>query len=156
MPDDPTRRLPAARPVATERDVAYISDEAVWREHVHDRLRSVTVAVTLVAIVAMAALGVALWALDADERGGVSTNRVLRLERRVEQLDARLRQRPAADDVAAVRERQQSLQERLQTLEDQANAPDQETQAMIEAIESTQQAVAQLEQRVADLEQTAP
>jgi hypothetical protein len=156
MSDDPTRRLPSTRPVVREPGVAYVSDEALWREHIHDRLRSLTTAVTLAAIVALAALGVALWGLFADPSEDGSTDRVRRLEQRVEQLDARLRQRPAAEDVVAIRERQESLEQRFRALEDQANEPAEETQAMIEAIESTQQAVAQLEERVAELEQAAP
>jgi hypothetical protein len=156
MSGDPTRRLPSTRPVVGDPSVAYVSDEALWREHVHDRLRSLTTAVTLAAIVALAALGVALWGLFADPDEDGSTDQVRRLEQRIEQLDARLQQRPAAADVVAVRERQQALEQRFRALEDQANEPAEETEAMIEAIESTQQAVAQLEQRVADLEQTAP
>jgi uncharacterized protein HemX len=147
-PDEPTRRLR----VAGRRDVAYVSDEALWREHIYDRLRSLTTAVTLVAIVAVAALGVGLWALLADPRD--DTDRLRRIEQRIEQLEAQ--QRPATDDLAAVRQRQQALDERLRALEDQADEPAAETEAMIEAIESTQQSVAQLEQRVADLEQAAP
>jgi peptidoglycan hydrolase CwlO-like protein len=156
MSDHPTRRLPPARPVLGEPNVAYVSDEAIWREHIHDRLRSLTTAVTLASLVAVAALGVTLWALFADPADDASADRVQRLEQRVDQLEARLTQRPAAEDLVAVRERQQSLDERLQALEDQADEPAEETQAMIEAIESTQQAIAQLEERVAELEQSAP
>ena len=148
LPDEPTRRLPGAG----RRDVAYVHDEALWREHLYDRLRSLTTAVTLVAIVAVAALGVGLWALLADPRD--DTDQLRRIEQRVEQLEAQ--QRPAAEDLAAVRERQQALERRLLALEDQADEPAEETQAMIEAIESTQQSVTQLEQRVAGLEQAAP
>lgn len=144
------------RRVLEERTIVNASDEALWREHVHDRLRSLTTAVTLVGLVALAALGVTLWALFADPRKDASTEQVRRLEQRVEQLDGRLQQRPAARDLIAVRERQQSLEEHFRALEDQLNEPAEETRAMIEAIESTQQAVSQLEQRVANLEEAAP
>jgi septal ring factor EnvC (AmiA/AmiB activator) len=156
MSQDPTHRLPAARPPA-RRDIAYVqSDEALWREYVGDRLRSLTTGVTLVAIVAAAALGVGLWALLADPRDQAPSDRMQRLEGRVERLDAALDQRPAAGDLAGVREQQQSLDQRLRALEEQLDEPSDETQAMIEAIESTQQAIAQLEDRVASLEQSAP
>ena len=144
------------RRVLEERTIVNASDEALWREHVHDRLRSLTTAVTLVGLVALAALGVTLWALFTDPREDASTELVRRLEQRVEQLDARLQQRPAARDLIAVRERQQSLEEHFRALEDQLNEPAEETRAMIEAIESTQQAVSQLEPRVATLEEAAP
>ena len=156
MSDEPTRGLPPTRPVVGAPTVAHVPDDALWREHIHDRLRSLTTAVTLVAIVAVAALGLTVWSLLADPGDDASTEQVQRLRERVEQLEARLTQRPRAEDLVAVRERQQSLDERLGALEDQANEPAEETQAMIEAIESTQQAIAQLEERVAELEQTAP
>jgi septal ring factor EnvC (AmiA/AmiB activator) len=157
MSDDPTRRLAATRPVVAERSVAYVhSDEEYWRQYLYERLRSLTTAVTLVAIVAVAALAVGLWSILGDQGDGVSTDRVSRLEERVAALDARLRQRPAANDLGAVRERQQAMEQALRTLERQAQEPDEDTAAVIEAVDATQQSVAQLEQRIAALEQAGP
>jgi uncharacterized protein HemX len=157
MSDHPTWRLPATRPVAGQRDVTYVeADEALWRDYLRDRLASLTTGLTLVAIVAVAALGVGLWSVFADPGDDVSTERLRRLEQRVEQLDARLGERPGAQDLIAVREQQQSLDQRLRALEEQASEPAEETQAMIQSIQATQQEVVQLEERVADLEQTAP
>jgi ubiquinone biosynthesis protein UbiJ len=81
---------------------------------------------------------------------------VSRLEERVDALDARLQQRPAADDLAALRARQEALQEALRTLERKTEQPDEETAAVIKAVDVTQRSVAQLEQRIAALEQAAP
>jgi septal ring factor EnvC (AmiA/AmiB activator) len=157
MSDDPTRRLPATSPEVRQREVAYVhSDEALWRESVNDRLRSLTTAVTLAVIVAVAALAVALWSVLGDSDDGATSDRVSRLEERVEALDARLQQRPAAVDLAAVRERQQALEQAIRRLQGQIDQPDEDTAAVIEAVDATQQSIAQLEQRVADLEQTAP
>ena len=157
MSDDPTRRLAATRPVVAERSVAYVhSDEEYWRQYLHDRLRSLTTAVTLVALVAVAALGVGLWAIFGDEDDGASTERVRRLESLGDVLDARLRQRPAADDLAAIRERQEAAEQALRTLQRKAEQPDEDTAAVIEAVDATQQSVAQLEQRIAALEQATP
>jgi len=157
MSDDPTWRLPATRRVVGQRDVTYVDgDEVFWRDYLRDRLSSLTTGLTLVAIVAVAALGVGLWSVFADPGDDVSTERLRRLEQRVEQLDARLAQRPEAQDVIAVREQQQSLDQRLRALEEQASEPAEETEAMIQSIEATQQEVVQLEERVAELERTAP
>jgi uncharacterized protein HemX len=157
MSDDPTRRLAATRPVVGDRSVAYVhSDEEFWRQYLYERLRSLTTAVTLVAIVAVAALGVGLWSILGDQSEDASTERMSRLEQRVDALDARLRQRPAADDLAAVRERQEAAEQALRTLERKTAAPEEDTAAVIEAVDATQQSVAQLEQRVAALEQGAP
>ena len=157
MSDDPTRRRAATRPVVSDRSVAYVhSDEEFWRQYLHERLRSLTTAVTLIALVAVAALGVGLWAIFGDERDGASTDRVRRLESRVDVLDARLRQRPAADDLAAVRERQDAIEQALRALDRKQAQPDEDTAAVIEAVDATQQSVAQLEQRIAALEQAGP
>ena len=157
MSDDPTRRLAATRRVIGDRSVAYVhSDEEFWRQYLHERLRSLTTAVALVAIVAVAALGVGLWSILGDPGDGASTERVSRLEQRVDALDAQLQQRPAADDLAAVRERQEAVEQALRTLERNAERPDEEMAAVIEAVDATQQSVAQLEQRIAALEQAAP
>jgi uncharacterized protein HemX len=155
--DEPTRRLPPARPPVGGPEVAYVHpDEALWREHIFDRLRSLTTGVTLVAIVAVAGLGVGLWALLTDEDDNVSGDRISRLEQRVESLDSRLRQRPAADDLAALRAQQRSLDERVRALEERTNEVGEAAQGTIEAVDATQQSVADLEQRVAQLEQSAP
>jgi uncharacterized protein HemX len=157
MSDDPTRRLAATRPVVEDRSVAYVrSDEELWRQYLHERQRSLTTAVTLVAIVAVAALGVALWSILSDQGDGASTERVSRLEQRVDAVDARLQQRPEADDLAAVRERQEAAEQALRTLERNAQRPDEDTAAVIEAVDAIQQSVAQLEQRIAALEEASP
>jgi septal ring factor EnvC (AmiA/AmiB activator) len=156
MSDDPTRRL-AARPVVRDASVAFVhSDEELWRRYIHDRLRSLTTAVALAAIVSVAALAVGLWSLFGDPGGGASDERVNRLESRVDALDAQLQQRPGADDLAAVRKRQESLDRALRTLQTNVEQPDEDTAAVIEAVDATQQSVAQLEQRIAALEQDAP
>ena len=56
--DDPTRRLPPADPVAYGD-----AEELLFREDVRDRLRSLTTAVVMLAVLAVAALGIAIWAL---------------------------------------------------------------------------------------------
>jgi BMFP domain-containing protein YqiC len=155
-PDDPTRRLPPVR----QRQTVYVEpDEALWRQEVRDRLRSQTTAITLVAVIAIAALGVGLWAVfaDAQDKNAASVERTVRLEQRVQRLEASLRQRAAPrQDVIALRQQQQTLEQRLQVLEDRADDPNDDLDAMSQAIAGTQQAVEQLEQRVGQLERAAP
>ena len=156
MSQDPTRRLPATRPVVGNVGAVHVnSDEQLWRQYVHERLRSLTTAVTLVAIVAVAALAVGLWSLLGGSEGA-STDRVNRLEERVDALDVRLQQRPASADLAAVRERQKAVEQALRTLETKVAEPDEEMAGVIEAVDGTQQSVAQLERRITALEQDAP
>ena len=63
--DDPTRRLPPANPVAYGD-----AEELLFREDVRDRLRSLTTIVVMLAVLAVAALGIAIWALlDGQDSG---------------------------------------------------------------------------------------
>ena len=158
MSDDPTRRLAATRPVVGDRSVAYVhSDEEFWRQYLYERLRSLTTAVTLVGIVAVAALGVGLWSLLGDPGDGASTERVSRLEA------ARRRARratPAASGGQTISPRFASARRRWSRTfvrsRGRRRQPDEDTAAVIEAVDATQQSVAQLEQRIAALEQAAP
>lgn len=87
-PDEPRRRLPPTHPsdvppsAGYEREVAAAPEEELyWREALLDRLRSLRTAVVLLGIVAVAAVGVALWALlSADREGGGGRGRLDELE----------------------------------------------------------------------------
>ena len=63
--DDPTRRRHATEPVAVTQ-----ADELLFREEVRDRLRSLTTAVAFLAVLAVAALGIAIWALLSSQDAG--------------------------------------------------------------------------------------
>jgi archaellum component FlaC len=155
-PDEPTRRLPPTRPAAAEPRVAYTeADDVAWRELLLDRFRSLRTAVALLGVVAVAALGVALWALlsEQDEgggdRGGASASSVSRLEDRVDELESAVERAPSRDDLSGIREGQRSIEQRLDALE-QAGEGSQDAQ---QAVEDLQQSVQDLEQRVDELEQ---
>ena len=163
-PDDPTRPLPPAdprRPVV-EREAVVTAEPDPWAVEIVDRLRSLQFGVVLVGILAAAALGVALWALlaedEGDSQGGASAARVRALEDRVDELEQRAGDAASSDAVASMRDRQRQLDERLSALEDQAggNAVE-DTQADIaqlsDGVDELGQAVEELDQRVADLEQ---
>ena len=114
-PEELTRRLPPARPVATERTVVRAAPkDTLWAE-VLDRLGSVRTGLVVVAVVALAALGVALWALLDDtgdpDRGDASRVRVERLADRVDRLESQPGEAASQGGVAAIRDGQQTLQQ---------------------------------------------
>jgi hypothetical protein len=161
-PDEPTRRIQPVHPIATERTVVRTeSDEALWAD-VLDRLGSLRTGLVVVAVLALAALGVALWALldnDAD-REDASRARVERLADRVDRLESQVAETASEGGLAAIRDRQAALQRRIQALrvtveESQAAAQNvEETTAA--AVEALQDSVDGLEQRLEAVEQQQP
>jgi hypothetical protein len=152
-PTDPTRRLP--RPLRRDR-VAYVEpDERLWREEVFARLRGLSGATMIVAVLAVGALGVGLWALfaDADDGRDAGVGRVHQLEQRVQVLEASVRRGPSADQLSSLRERIQALDARLQAVSERLDQPSTELEATRDALEGTQASVEQLQQRVDELEQ---
>jgi predicted RNase H-like nuclease (RuvC/YqgF family) len=167
-PDEPTRRLPP-RAGAYEREVAVTAgDELVWREEVLDRLSSLRSAVVLLGIVAVAALGVALWALltqeeESDARRGASVERVRDLEQRVEELEQAVGGASSREAVSQLSENVESLDERVGAVEDRVERQGRSEQAvedlqgdvqqLDDAVEQLGDAVEQLDQRVDAVEQ---
>jgi methyl-accepting chemotaxis protein len=168
-PDDPTRRLrPAdglAGPPAHEREVvATARDDYVWREEVIDRLNSLRAAVVLLGIVAVAALGVALWALltqeeEGDARRGASVGEVRDLRDRVAQLEEELDRAPSRDAVSQLSDSVDSIDDRVGTLEDSVDAQGSTAQAIEDVQADVQQlgdAIDQLDERVQAIEEQQP
>jgi predicted RNase H-like nuclease (RuvC/YqgF family) len=169
-PDDPTRRLPpASRPPRTyEREVAVTAgDDLVWREELLDRLSSLRAAVVMIGIVAVAALGIALWALltqeeESDAQRGASVERVRALEERVEELEQDVEGAATGDAVSQLSENVESLDDRVGALEDRseggasAQAVEDlqgDVQELGDAVEELGDAVEQLDRRVDAVEQ---
>jgi uncharacterized coiled-coil protein SlyX len=158
--DDPTRPLPPVSAPVRQRSTVYVDpDEALWRQEVRDRLRSQATGITVVAVLACAALVVGLWTVLSDSQNdeGASVARVHRLEQRVDRLESAVRQRAAAaGGVATLRDQQQALEQRVQGLEQRVADPTEKLDALSQAITGTQQAIDQLEARVDAVEQTVP
>ncbi len=174
-PDEPTRRLPpthgppAPPPRVHEREVAVEpDDDIVWREEIVDRLNSLRTAVVLLGIVAVAALGVALWALltqeeEDDARRAASAQQVRNLEERVEELEQDIDRAPSRDALSQLSETVESLDERVGAVEDrveegggtsaQVEDLQRDVQQLGDAVEQLGDAVEQLDQRVGALEQ---
>jgi hypothetical protein len=154
--DDPTRRIPPEQLPVRRRDVAYVeSEDLLWRQEAHDRLRSLTSAVVMLTVLAVSALGIALWALFADpqDERGASVARTGELEERIEELESELGQSASRDALSTVREQQRSLDQRLQALDAQTQQPTEDLDLMRDALVETQQAVQQLGERLDALEQ---
>lgn len=167
-PDEPTRRLPPTEPAQPIREREVVTShelEPAWVEEVLDRLRSLRTAVGLLAVVAVAALGVALWALltqeeEGDARRGASAERVSDLEDRVDDLESRTRDAASGDAVDRLRDEQESLEERVGAVEDRAGDPSngaidglqQDVTQLGDAVEEIGGTVEDLEQRVDELE----
>ena len=165
-PDEPTRRLPPTGPAEPlrEREVVTTTEpDPAWVQEILDRLRSLRTGVALVAVLALAALGVGLWALltqeeENDARRGASQERVSELEDRVDALENDTEDAASQDAVQGVREQQRELEERLSALEQQSDdGAAEDVQAdlreVADAVEQNGQAIEQLDQRVSDLEQ---
>jgi hypothetical protein len=116
-PEEPTRPLAPARPVATERTVVRTeAEEKLWAD-VLDRLGSLRTGLVVVGVIALAALGVALWALLDDvgnpDREDTSRVRVERLADRVDRLESEVGEAASKGGVAAIRAGQRALQRRV-------------------------------------------
>jgi hypothetical protein len=160
-PEEPTRPLPPARPIATgEAVVRTEPEERLWAE-VHDRLGSLRTGLIVVAVIALAALGVALWALleDDADRTGASRVRVERLADRVDRLESQVAQTASEGGVAAIRNRQAALQRQVEALRvtvGQSRAATQNVEETAAAVEALQDDLDGLEQRLAAVEQQRP
>jgi peptidoglycan hydrolase CwlO-like protein len=155
--DDPTRRLRPTEPVVyTDRD------ELLFREEVRDRLRSLSTSVALLAVLAVAALGVAIWALlSSQDNGGTrgaSVSRVAALENRVDALAADVNNAASKDDLQQLSKRQQELAGKVDALDKQATQTAAGLDTVTNDVDTLKQDVADLQQRVDALEAsgTAP
>jgi uncharacterized protein YoxC len=156
-PEEPTRPIPPARPIATERTVVRTEpEETLWAE-VLDRLRSLRTGLLLVAVLAFAALGVALWALldDVDDmdRRGASRVRVERLAERVDRLESQVGEAASEGGLASIRDGQRALQRRLQALGATVEQSRADVGEISGAFEALQDSVETLEQRLEAVEQ---
>jgi DNA repair exonuclease SbcCD ATPase subunit len=160
-PDEPTRPLPPAPdappPREYEREVAVTAgDDLVWREEVIDRLNSLRAAVVLLGILAVAALGVALWSLltqeeESDARRGASVDRVREMEERVEGLERDIERAPSRDALSQLSETVESLDERVGAVEDRVERQGADGGASEQAVEDLQGDVQQLGDAVEQL-----
>jgi hypothetical protein len=91
-PDRPTEPLHPRAPLAREEVVAAPAVDPAWPARLDDRLRSLRNLLALVSVLALAALGLAAWALlrDDDTEAGPSNSRVARISDKLDRLEQRL------------------------------------------------------------------
>jgi len=147
-PEPPTRRLDPER-ASTIRETEYV--EGPTREELLDRLRSLRTALAIVGVLAIAALGVALYSLlseddDGDTRQGASPARVSALEDQVDELDNRVDDRATKNSVDELRADQQDLEEQVK----QAGSSD-DSEQLQQSVDQLNDDIQALEQRVDDL-----
>lgn len=150
-PDRPTQPLPPARhvPLVDERVVAPAVDLNVVLLRLEDAVVSLRNWILVVGVIALAALGVALYALLRDDsgtrgssrRGLASSERVSRLDGRVDRLSRQVQGvRAGGRGDAVLADRVDGLERRIKTLADQPSGGD-STQA-IEQLSSRVDALA--------------
>jgi chromosome segregation ATPase len=140
-----------------EREVAVMADDdLMWREEILDRLNSLRNAVVLLGVLAVAALGIALWALftqeeESDARRGASAEQVRDLEERLEELEQDIDRAPSRDALSQLSDTVESLDERVAALEDSVERQGGDGGASEQAVEELQDDVQQLGDAVEQL-----
>ena len=127
-----------------ERPTEGLDPDTRWYLEIRDRLRSLNRALVVVAVLTVVALGVALWALFAEENHDRRTQAgaIRALKERVDNLEAEVERAPTRVQVS-IREEQRSIDERLNALEDGTNA----------AIADIRQDIDELRRRIDELQQ---
>ena len=129
-----------------------------WPERIEDQLRSLKRLTAVLSVLALAGVGLALWALlDEDEEGrqGASPERVAQIDQRVERLDDKVAQASEETDTSRLTER---LKEKADKDDVQAIADDiQELRGALDQALSRRgasaESVDQLEGRIEELSQ---
>ena len=132
------------------RDLEVEIDAGAWHALLLDRLQSLRTAVAIVAVVALAALGVAVWALlhdngDGTRRQGVSGTRVRALENRVQRLEQRV---PSQQDIASLRDDEQAIAKRVAAAEAAATAAQRRADTLDQRLHDDRQLLRNIQQRV--------
>jgi peptidoglycan hydrolase CwlO-like protein len=118
-----------------------------------EELQSLKRTLALIGVIAIAALGVALWALLSQEddsggdAGGASSERVSGLEDRVDTLEGDVEDAASDESVSRLRQQQEDLGEQVDQLSEQSSDSDAQ-----DSVEQLSQQVDELGQRVDDLE----
>jgi septal ring factor EnvC (AmiA/AmiB activator) len=133
----------------TERELARAEgDELAWRQLVLDRLGSLRTGLVVLGVLAVAALGIALWALlDVRSSGDVSAARVRSLERRVDRLQTEVRSTPSSAALTSLQASQQALDNQVSSLAARLQRVEQTNVELKATLSSVQQRVSALERQ---------
>ena len=157
-PDRPTERLqpqPPRPPVVEERYVAPAADPNAILLRLEDAVSSLRTGLMIVGVIAVAALGVAIYALMQDDDGAAATRGDTASESRVSQLDDRVdrlsrqlqdaRSDARNDDTEGLGERVEALEGTVKELADRP-APGDATQAVQDLADRIDDVAADVEQ----------
>jgi uncharacterized protein HemX len=132
----------------TERELARAeADELAWRELVRDQLHSLRTGLVVLAVLAVVALGFALWALLSVQTTDVSAVRLRSLERRVERIQNEVRDTPSSAALTSLRASQQSLDRQVSSLADRLQRVERTNIELKATLDSVQQRVNTLERQ---------
>lgn len=150
-PDHPTRPIPVAPPPRATDDEALIAE-------LDHHLRSFRRMLVLVALLAVAALGVAIWSLianrpqDVDPGPPAATQQQFQdLDERVSSLEGDLAQAPTNADIARLEDRRRTLAARVRDLSTRFEEA-QASRVRPSAVEAVEEDLAALTERVDELE----
>jgi len=159
-PDRPTERLqpqppPPRPPVVEERYVAPAADPNAILLRLEDAVNSLRTGLMIVGVIAVAALGVAIYALMADDDGGAGTgnaasdSRVSQLDDRVDRLSRQVQDVRAdvrgGGDTAELGDRVEALENTVKELAERP-APGDATQAVQELSDRIDDVTADVEE----------
>lgn len=154
--DRPTEPLRPRAPVAAEPVVARDVVDAGWAARLEDQLRSLKSMVALIGVLALAALGLALYDLLRDDgtgERGASRERVAAIDQRVDRLESKAGGASEESDVTKLSEGLDGKADQSEV--EQLGSDVEELRAAVEAAgsdDSAAQDVAALDERLAALE----
>jgi uncharacterized protein HemX len=126
----------------TERELARAeADELAWRELVRDQLHSLRTGLVVLAVLAVVALGIALWALLSVQTTDVSAVRLRSVERRLERIQTEVRDTPSSAALTSVRASQQSLDRQVSSLANRLQRVERTNIELKATLDSVQQRV---------------
>jgi predicted nucleic acid-binding Zn-ribbon protein len=152
-----------------ERVVAAPAEDPYRTELLLDQLRSLRTGLVIVGLIAVAALGVALYTLltkeeDSGTQAGASRAEVAALSDRVDALESDVKSRATKNEVSQVADDVQALSKRVDQIAKQSqsapsSATDKQARSSIDQINTNVQTLSQdvkdLDKRVRDLEDQA-
>jgi cell division protein FtsB len=172
-PEEPTRPLPPATPapaeVGVEREVAAPVEDPYRTELLLDQFRSLRTALTIVGVIAVAALGVAVYALLSEDEvsdggAGANSQQVAGLDDRVDALEADVKTRATKNQVSQLSDDVKALSDRVDKVAKQSQSAassddggtDEQARSSIDKLDQNVQTLSQdvddLDRRVRDLE----